>query len=313
MSPEILEKDVWVCWALDALFTIGDNVKMAFKGGTSLSKAYNLINRFSEDVDITIDYACLDSTIDPFDPSLGTNAGRRQSEAMVARANSYVIQVIEPHFRNLLIDQFPDGGWSLDVEASGEILNLAYPSVMASRDEGGGSYIREFVKIEFGGRNATTPIETLKIATFLEGHIGELELPSASASVLSGQRTFLEKVTLAHVECHRSEVKANSERLSRHWYDLYMLADTAVGLEAIADRALLEDVVKNKKLFYRTAYAEYDKCLNKQMQIVPNGQTLESLRVDYEVMKRQSMLYGEIPTFEAIIGRLRKLEIEFNT
>lgn len=312
MTPEILEKDVWVCWALDALFTIGDNVKMAFKGGTSLSKAYNLINRFSEDVDVTIDFASLDSTIDPFDPELGTNARRRQSEAMIERANSYVIQIIQPHFRKLLTDQFPGGGWSLDVENDGELLNLTYPSAITSLNVVDVNYIRAVVKIEFGGRMATTPSETRRITSYLEGHIGDLELPSASANVLSGQRTFLEKVTLAHVECHRVGTKANSERFSRHWYDLYMLADTPTGHEAVADRALLEDVVKNKKTFYRAPYAEYDKCLNKQMQIVPSGQTFESLRVDYEVMKQESMLYGEVPTFEAIMERLRKLEEEFN-
>ena len=313
MTPEILEKDVWVCWALDALFTIGDNVKMAFKGGTSLSKAYNLINRFSEDVDVTIDYASLDSTIDPFDPELGTKARRRQSEAMIMRANNYVIQIVEPHFRKLLSAQFPDGGWSLDVEKDGELLNLAYPSVITSLHEVSDNYIRAFVKIEFGGRMATTPSEIRKITTYLEGHIGELELPSASASVLSGQRTFLEKVTLAHVECHRVGVKANSERLSRHWYDLYMLADTPTGRAAVADRPLLEDVVKNKKTFYHAPYAEYDKCLNKQIQIVPSEQTFAALRADYEVMKQESMLYGEVPTFDAVMERLLELENEFNS
>ena len=312
MTPEILEKDVWVCWALDALFTIGDNVKMAFKGGTSLSKAYNLINRFSEDVDVTIDFASLDSTIDPFDPELGTNARRRQSEDMIERANSYVIQIIQPHFRKLLTNQFPGGGWSLDVENDGELLNLSYPSAITSLNVVDVNYIRAVVKIEFGGRMATTPSETRRITSYLEGHIRDLELPSASANVLSGQRTFLEKVTLAHVECHRVGTKANSERFSRHWYDLYMLADTPTGRAAVADRALLKDVVKNKKTFYRAPYAEYDKCLNKQMQIVPSGQTFESLRVDYEVMKQESMLYGEVPTFEAIMERLRKLEEEFN-
>lgn len=312
MTPEILEKDVWVCWALDALFTIGDNVKMAFKGGTSLSKAYNLINRFSEDVDVTIDYASLDSTIDPFDPELSTNARRRQSDAMVERANCYVIEIIEPHFRKLLTNQFPDGGWSLDVEKDGELLTLAYPSAITSLNVVGDNYIREFVKIEFGGRMATIPSQTHHITAYLEGHIGELELPSASANVLSGQRTFLEKVTLAHVECHRVSTKVNSERLSRHWYDLFMLADTPIGREAVADRALLADVVKNKKTFYHAPYAEYDKCLNKQMQIVPGGQTFESLRVDYEVMKRESMLYGDVPTFQEIMERLRRLEEEIN-
>jgi hypothetical protein len=312
LTPEILEKDVWVCWALDALFKIDDKVKLAFKGGTSLSKAYDAINRFSEDLDVTIDYASLDPSIDPFDPGLGTKERRRQSDAMIERANRYVREVVEPHFRKLFEDQFPGGGWSLDLVKDGEILNLMYPSVIADRGEVDTDYIREFVKLEFGGRNATTPTETRIITAYLDGHIGELELPSANAEVLSGQRTFLEKVTLAHVECHRGEVKANSERLSRHWYDLYMLADTQIGREAIADRALLEDVIKNMKVFFRKGYAEYDKCLNRQMRIVPTGEALEALRADYEKMSSQSMLYGDIPSFEAIMGRLDKLEEEIN-
>lgn len=312
MTPEILEKDVWVCWTLDALFTIENGKKMAFKGGTSLSKAYEAISRFSEDIDITVAHDSLDPTIDPFAPGLSRNAVKRMSETLNEALYVYVRNEVEPHFRSLLSEQFSRESWALDIVSDGEELRLTYPSVTEHKDEIDPNYIKEYVKVEFGGRNATDPIETHLIVPYLQGHVDTVSMPEATTKVLSGTRTFWEKATLAHVECHRPEVRANANRMSRHWYDLYKLANSSIGTRALEDRKLLEDVVKYKTLLYNSGYANYDKCLDGNLRLIPDKQGLLALKDDYGKMQEKAMLYGEIPTFEEIIERLSTLETEIN-
>jgi hypothetical protein len=312
MTPEILEKDVWVCWTLDALFSINDGVEMAFKGGTSLSKAYDVISRFSEDIDITVAHDNLDPTIKPFAEELSRKLRDRMTETLNEKLYGYVKDSVEPHFRRLLTAQFSSGGWDLDIMGNGEELRLSYPSVAAVRDEIDPNYIREYVKIEFGGRNAIVPTEVRVIHAYLEGHVGDAILPQATANVLAGTRTFWEKATLAHVHCHRPTTKANAERLSRHWYDLYKLSDNHIGIQAVADRGLLADVVKYKSLFFNSGYANYDKCLNKELRLIPDVDSLTALRDDYQVMLDKAMIHGDIPAFDQIVERLQKLEAQIN-
>jgi hypothetical protein len=130
--------------------------------------------------------------------------------------------------------------------------------------------------------------------------------------VLSPARTFWEKATLMHVECQRGAFRTRAERLSRHWYDLAMLADQVHGQAAVADRALLGDVVKHKKVFYNASYANYDACLAGQIKLVPEHAALAALRDDFQRMIGAGMFTGEPPAFDAIVDRLRALEDEIN-
>jgi len=141
----------------------------------------------------------------------------------------------------------------------------------------------------------------------------ELEFPKARVQVLSPVRTFWEKATLIHVECNREEFRTGAERLSRHWYDLAMLARHPVGKSALAQRALLDDVVKHKKVFFSAAHARYDKCLTGGLRLVPGEDFVRNLRADFEAMVSAGMFYGEEPpTFGEIIKRLRELERAIN-
>ena len=310
LIPLILEKDAWVCWALDALFTIGDGVQMAFKGGTSLSKVYNAISRFSEDIDVTIAYESLDSAINPFDQTLSSKERKRQASAMIDRYRQYVREVIEPHFKKLLTSQFPGRDWKLEILEDGEILNFYYPAAVKVGGELG--YVDQVVKLEFGGRNATTPTETHRVIPYIQAMVGESEMPAAEVAVLSPERTFWEKATLAHVECNRVGLKEDRNRLSRHWYDLYKLADHEIGRRALKNKDLLTDVVRFKKVFFHTGYANYDECLTGGLKLVPPDETIEALKLDYENMIEQGMFQDDPPTFDDIIARLRALEAEIN-
>ena len=149
-----LEKDVWVCWVLDALFTCPDLPALAFKGGTSLSKAYGAIARFSEDIDITMDCRKLVDDLDPFAPDLSRKQRDRNSDRLEAAVAEVSVRKVVPHLQARLAT-LPAPGGQLRVEDDGEVLVVEYPTVLAIPEP----YYREGVKIEFGGRNMTEPHE----------------------------------------------------------------------------------------------------------------------------------------------------------
>lgn len=307
-SPIVLEKDVWVCWALKTLFTMPDRLPMAFKGGTSLSKVFGAIARFSEDVDITLDYRGLDDSLDPFAEGISRKRLQKFSDDLRAFVLQHAQNIVLPHFQAQLNAEFAGGGQWLELSDDGEKLRLYYPTTLDTSSE----YIPESVLIEFGGRNITEPNEEHEIQPDIASHLPDLEFPISTVSVLLPTRTFWEKATLIHVECQRDEFRANANRLSRHWYDLAMLADLPLGETALNDRHLLDDVVRHKKVFYNSSYANYDACLAGQLRLVPAETGLDQLREDFQLMTSAGMFIGEPPIFDVMIARLRALEITIN-
>jgi hypothetical protein len=307
-APGVLEKDVWVCWVLRTLFTMPDRLPMVFKGGTSLSKVFGAIARFSEDVDITLDYRGLDSSFDPFAEGVSRTRLKRFSEELKSFVRDHAHGVVAPHFRRMLASEFADDAFQLELSDDGEQLRVHYPTVLDTP----GDYLGTSVLIEFGGRNITEPNEDHEVQPDIAEHVPALQFPSSTVSVLSPARTFWEKATLIHVECQRGEFRASAARLSRHWYDLAMLGDQTHGQAAMADRTLLADVVKHKKAFYNASYANYDACLAGQLRLIPDDAALAALREDFRHMIGAGMFIGEPPVFDAIIERLRELEMAIN-
>jgi hypothetical protein len=307
-SPIVLEKDVWVCWVLQTLFSMPGRLPMAFKGGTSLSKVFQAIERFSEDVDITLDYRGLDGSFDPFAEGVSRNRLRKFSDDLKNFVRVHAHGVVMPHFQERLATEFDPSSFRLEISDDGEQLRVHYPTVLDTA----GDYVGNSVLIEFGGRNITEPNEEHGVQPDIAEHIPDLDFPRATVNVLSPARTFWEKATLMHVECQRNEFRANAERLSRHWYDLAMLASLAHGQAALADRALLADVVKHKKVFYNASYANYDACLAGQLRLIPDDVVLDALRDDYQRMIGAGMFIGDPPGFDAIEERLRALEATIN-
>ena len=307
-TPVVLEKDVWVCWVLQTLFTMPDRLLMAFKGGTSLSKVFGAIARFSEDVDITLDYRGLDGSFDPFAEGVSRNRLKKFSENLKSFVRDHVHTTVLPHFRKSLAEEFDVDAFQLEVSDDGEQMRMHYPSVL----EAPGDYVGNSVLIELGGRNITEPNEEREVRPDIAEHVSELGFPRPTVSVLSPMRTFWEKATLMHVECQRNEFRAGAERLSRHWYDLAMLADLAPGQAAVGDRTLLADVVKHKKVFYNASYANYDACLSGQLRLIPENHVLAALHEDFQRMIDAGMFIGDPPAFHAIIDRLHTLEAAIN-
>jgi hypothetical protein len=307
-SPVVLEKDVWVCWALQTLFTMPGRLPMAFKGGTSLSKVFKAIARFSEDVDITLDYRGLNGYFDPFAEGVSRNRLKRFSENLKRFVRDHAHSVVAPHFQRMLAAEFDADAFRVEVSDDGEQLRLHYPTVL----ETPGDYVGNSILIEFGGRNITEPNEVHEVRPDIAEHFAELEFPHSAVSVLSPARTFWEKATLMHVECQRDEFRTGAERLSRHWYDLAMLADQDHGQAAVADCALLTDVVKHKKVFYNASYANYDACLSGQLRLIPKDAAVAALRDDFQRMISAGMFIGDPPSFDTIVNRLRALETAIN-
>jgi hypothetical protein len=242
--PEHLEKDVWICWVLQGLFTIPGRLPMAFKGGTSLSKVYGAIRRFSEDVDVTIDYKSLDQSIDPFDPRISRTARNKYTELLKSKLAEHTKNVIRPHFENLVAQLTEKPPKPIAISDDGEKLFIPYPSRFGTA---------ESVFLEFGGRNVTSPNEEHALRPYISAELPELKFPEATVRVLVPSRTFWEKATLIHVACIRSDPKLDADRQSRHWHDLAVLADHNIGKIAIPDRQLLQDVVKHKNVFFRAS------------------------------------------------------------
>ena len=301
---EHLEKDVWICWVLQALFTMPGRLPMAFKGGTSLSKVYGAIRRFSEDVDVTVDYKSLDQSIDPFDANTSRTAREKFTKLLRTKLADHTKNVIRPHFENLVAQLPEKPPKPITISDDGEKLFIPYPSRFGSD---------ESVFLEFGGRNVIAPGGEHTLKPYIAAEIPDLRFPEATVRVLSASRTFWEKATLIHVACNRSDPKLDADRQSRHWHDLAVLADHKIGEASLADRALLEDVVRHKSVFFRASYANYDACLSGGLRFIPRTPLLQSLAADYEKMIADGMFEGDPPFFDSIVARLENLEKQINT
>ncbi|MBD2781583.1 nucleotidyl transferase AbiEii/AbiGii toxin family protein [Xenorhabdus szentirmaii] len=309
-SEHVLEKDIWVCWVLKTLFSLPDSPLMAFKGGTSLSKVFDVINRFSEDIDITLDYRYLLNGIDPLSEGAegySKNKLRKLSEQLKQYVHQYANDIIVPHIQSELNDLPLSESYSIRIDASGEKIWVSYPSVTEEFDE----YLKSEVLIELGGRNIIDPNELHIIRPYLSDLIPELEFPSGQVVVLSPERTFWEKVTLVHVECRRG-LRENADRLSRHWYDLVMLARHEIGHSAIADRKLLEDVIRHKSAFFNASYAGYEECLSGRLSLLPSNAVLSALKADYHSMISAEMIYGVVPSFYELMEAIKQLQYRIN-
>jgi len=304
---EILEKDIWLCQFLKLIFELPDTKPIAFKGGTSLSKVYQAIDRFSEDIDITIDYQSLSPGV-PSLESLSNSQIKKLDSALRESLNQYITQSLLPSFLTRLEQEMPQLEIKTKLSEDSEKLWVFYPSAVENKD----IYLPSSILIEFGGRNSTLPNNLVSITPDIATHIPALLFPSANVSVLSPQRTFWEKATLIHVECHRPNIRIGADRLSRHWYDLARLVDHEIGKLSLNNMEILKDVLRIKGAFFRSSYSHYDLCLSGGFKLIPSGELLESLRKDYKAMLDAQMFYGNLMSFDDIIDRLYLVENKIN-
>ncbi len=319
MSPAILEKDFWVCWTLKRLFSMtAPSARLIFKGGTSLSKVFKVIERFSEDIDLSFnrDDLGFEGERDPKEEMSGRKRDRLLDE-LKASCESYIADRLMP----ALIEDFsgvigkPETGetsWSLSIDDQDhQTVNFSYPAVVSLVGTAVPAYIRPVVRLEMGGRSDPWPSGEYEIQPYVAEAFPDLfDSPSCSINTLQAERTFWEKATLLHAEFHRPEGTATGTRLSRHYYDLACLAQSPVRVEAIKDLALLRAVVGHKQIFFRSGWAHYETACPGTFRLIPPVHRLPSLRSDYR--KMQEMFFEEPPTFKSILETLEKLERDIN-
>ena len=207
-------------------------------------------------MDVTLDYRAFEDGFDPFAEGASRTATRRFSERLKGRVASHVREVVAPALDAAAGRLAPNGRYDIHIGDDGETLRFAYPSAVEAPD----SYVASEILLEFGGRNVIEPNERHAIVPDMAGLTDGLDYPTATVTVLSPARTFWEKATLIHAACHRRRLANRPDRLSRHWFDLACLAAHPVGRAALADRALLADVVRHKTVFFHAGNANYDRC-----------------------------------------------------
>lgn len=300
-APEILEKDVWVCLALQKLFTMPNALTMVFKGGTSLSKAFKVIDRFSEDVDVTVDFRNFTNE-DPFLPNVSNTRRKKISDNLKKSLREYLKEIVLPYLQTEIQNEC-DSTATIKLTTDGEGIEIHFKSVLESPS----TYIKPFVFLEFGARNFTEPNDVHEITPYIAREIPALAFPKANVTVLAPERTFWEKITMMHVECNRGKFKEKASRLSRHWYDVVMLYLSDIGKSALSDQNLLKNVVEHKKVFFNAPYAKYDHCLEGKFNLIPIGDQFEQLKMDYQDMINSDMFYGNHLLFDEIISHVRSL------
>ena len=301
----IVEKDFWVCVVLDLLFTASPWCdKLVFKGGTSLSKAYGVIERFSEDIDLVIDWRELGYDVrEPWNSRSLTrqeafNLGTRD------RTRDYLLGTMGPVLAESMREL---AGTPVLMRMEGCDLLIEYPHAFAL------AAIQPVIRLEIGPLAAWMPQERCLVMPYAAAHFPSLFRHSqVSVPVISAERTFWEKATILHQEAHRDARKNLPLRYSRHYYDLHRLALCEdIRRAALSDSVLLEEVVAFKDRFYRTPWARYDLARPGTLRLLPTLETHRAeLRRDYQSMR--PMLFGSVPSFDEVLRTLADLEYEIN-
>ncbi|MDE2482043.1 MAG: nucleotidyl transferase AbiEii/AbiGii toxin family protein [bacterium] len=305
----IVEKDFWVCWTLKSLFTLpSGNPALTFKGGTSLSKAYGLIDRFSEDIDVVTDpyFFISNGLLDPEEPSISNTQREKRMEQLDAACAAYIGEQLLSTLRSQFAARLDASeAWTIGVDPTDRnTLLFSYPK---SDPRIAYAYLRDAVKIELGWRARKAPSEDRSVAPYLAEIPMLLQEPQVICNVLVPDRTFWEKVTALHAESFQAKQK---QFFSRHYYDVASMLQTQVGRTASHDLAMLEDVRAFKSIYYYAATAHYDLAKPGSLVVVPGPDLLHNLAIDYRDMRQ--MFLSDPPPFDWVIDQLRPFESQVN-
>lgn len=307
---QIIEKDFWVCWALRHLYAIDTlDASLYFKGGTSLSKVFGIIERMSEDIDLVIDRVALGFTgdKDPTSDGISGNARNRLIKELKATAAQFVDGPLYHALHDRFTEQLDDpSSWSLDADISNldnTCIYFNYPSL-----EDPSEYLRPMVMFELGARGDAWPSVEGTLTPYAAEIMPDLFTDSeTTVSTITAERTFWEKSTLLHTLAHRDTDRVIQMKPARHYYDVYQLSQHDSGRNAIQDIALLVDVVKHKKTFYPRASDRYDLAIPETLRLVPDEETVKALHDEYKEMA-EIMVFGDAPDFDTVLNALSAIE-----
>jgi hypothetical protein len=315
VSPIIVEKDFWVCWLLGVIFAapaLGPH--LVFKGGTSLSKVYGIIHRFSEDIDLSVSPALLGWQESELDNAPSQTQRQKRFEKLEAACAAQVEHgfqnVLETQVRIELGNKIGGGGWltyQIDPLSKSPLLLFNYPSALPPEV----SYIQRLVRLEFGALTDQAPTGKHRIAPMLTESIpGICDDGQAEVVALEPERTFWEKATILHAEYHRPATQPIRERYARHYSDMSALWSHPVKSSALARLDLLERVATHKRRFFASSWSSYDSAKPGSLCLRPPRYRDMELARDYEKMK--GMFIKTPPPFDDMMKTLEMAEGEIN-
>lgn len=298
-----IEKDFWVTLVLESVFELEQAENMVFKGGTSLSKGWNLIQRFSEDVDLAVDRKAFG-----FDGKLGSSKRTRLRKAI----REFVLEELTPE----LINNLHEKGADVEVEVweSGNsdedpsTIEVRFPAVTESV-----KYLPPRVLIEINARSLIEPNEEKELTPLVGSVFPQLEIDLIPVKIpcVLPRRTFLEKVFLLHEEFQKNPDEMRADRLSRHLYDVEAIMDTDHGKDALDDEELYMDIIHHRKHLTKISGIDYKKHLPGTINLVPPDASIKQWQGDYRDMQ-ESMIYGDSVSFDKLIDRMKELMERIN-
>lgn len=305
---EVIEKDWWVTTVLRAMFSLPYAGHLSFKGGTSLSKCWHLIDRFSEDIDIAIDREYLGFS--------GTLSKTQISDKLRRATCSFVRETMQHD----LAEQLYNSGISEDkfkvnvdithiTTTDPEVININYDSVLSlSIDGKDDQYILPKVKVEVSGRSMSEPVDEIALDSMIDQVYPKAPFaePKFMVRAVLPERTFLEKIFLLHEEFAKPKGLIRVEHMSRHMYDIGQMLKTPIAKRAIHDANLYRQVVEHRRTFIGLRGFNYDTLYPTTLNIIPPTSIIEQWKVDYENM-RLHMIYGESVSFEELVNNLKDL------
>lgn len=313
VMPQLIEKDFWVCWILKILFSLPESGShLTFKGGTSLSKCYDAIKRFSEDVDVSVERTFLSSeaSIEPA-KDVNNNENQRRLERLQLACKAKISDILIPELKRgigaVLTDQKE---WMVELDpndALGQTVLFTFPHVLTSNV---GSYVKSAVKVEFGSRADHWPVENMAVVPYVANVSGDVSIKGALVRVLAAERTFWEKATILHMLYNYPKDKNVPPRMCRHYYDLSAMVATPIYEKSLEKIALLKGVSEHKALFFKANWAHYEEARPGSLKLLPRDEQVSQLKADYRQM--QEMFFEDPPSFESILEKLKIAEDEIN-
>ena len=312
ISAKAIEKDWWVTLSLKLLFNSPYARHFAFKGGTSLSKGWQLIDRFSEDIDISLSSEAVN--IEYAEKPSKTFVEQLRRAGCFFTSNE-LMEALKAVFRN---SQVPEILYSIEAESvrsdmpdtDPQTLYVNFISLFDPKP-----YLPDRVKIEFSVRSLKEPSVKRGMRSLLVTHFPNENYIEENCEILTiqPQRTLIEKMLLLHEEYNRDERgKMRTDRMSRHYYDLFQLGRQDFSSATLKDNDFIEEIIEHRKYYSRLKRFDYSTLKRGSIRIIPSDDVLKALEQDYEIM-RAEMIYGHPPTFEEIIQSMKNLQDEINS
>jgi hypothetical protein len=305
----LLEKDVWVVWALAALYGSQLGEHLVFKGGTSLSKAYGVIRRFSEDVDLTYDIRALAPDL-VGDNGEGLPKTRSEEKRWTSEVRKRLPEWVAEAAQPIIAEALAAGALSAAIRVDGEKLFIDYEATAA-----GSGYVAPSVMLEFGARSTGEPASLRDVNCDAAGLVDGVIFPTARPRVMHAERTFWEKATAIHVFCLQERLRG--DRFARHWHDVVRLDEAGFAAAAFADRELAHAVARHKTMFFAEKAAdrtqiEYVAAVDGGLQLVPVGDGAKALAEDYARMVDDGLLLEEAEPFGTLMERCADIAARAN-